>query len=80
MLPHVNPIKVRLIISNDMMLIMEQARYGMASIIAYQCCGCNEQISFATSTKITSPEGNKYWNCNLAAVWGQMATGGGLIN
>ena len=63
---------------NDMMLIMEQARYGMASIIAYQCCGCNEQISFATSTKVTSPEGNKYWSCNLAAVWGQMATGGGF--
>jgi len=62
---------------NDMMLIMEQARYGMASIIAYQCTGCGDQISFATSTKVTSPEGNKYWSCNLAAVWGQMATGGG---
>ena len=55
---------------------MEQACYGMASIIAYQCCGCNEQISFATSTKVTSPEDNKYWSCNLAAVCGQMATGG----
>ena len=43
-----------------------------------QCCGCNEQISFTTSTKTTSPEGNKYWSCNLAAVWGQMATGGGF--
>ena len=63
---------------DDMLLIVEQARYGMASIIAYQCCGCNEQISFATSTKIASPEGNKYWTCNLAAVWGQMATGGGF--
>ena len=62
---------------SDMMLIVEQAHYGIASIIAYQCCGCEEQISFATSTKVTSPEGNKYWSCNLAAVWGQMATGGG---
>ena len=63
---------------DDMLLIVEQARYGMASIIAYQCCGCNEHIPFATSTKIASPESNKYWTCNLAAVWGQMATGGGF--
>ena len=62
---------------NEMTLIMEEARYGMASILAYQCCGCGNQISFASSTKVTSPEGNKYWTCNLAAVWGQMATGGG---
>ena len=61
-----------------MMLIMEQACYRMASIIAYQCCGCNEQISFATSIKVTSPEDNKYLSCNLATVWGQMATGGGF--
>ena len=62
---------------NEMTLIMEEARYGMASILAYQCCGCGNQISFASSTKVTSPKGNKYWTCNLAAVWGQMATGGG---
>ena len=49
----------------------------MASIIAYRCCGCGDQISLATSTKVISPEGNKYWSINLAAVWGQMATGGG---
>ena len=65
---------------NEMTLIMEEACYGMASILAYQCCGCGNQISFASSTKITSPEGNKYWTCNLAAVWGQMATGGGYKN
>ena len=34
-------------------------------------------MSFTSSTKVTSPWGNKYWTCNLAAVWGQMATGGG---
>ena len=65
---------------DDMMLIVEQACYGMASIIAYQCYGCNEQMSYATSTKTASPEGNKYWTCNLAAVWGQMATGGSFNN
>ena len=35
--------------SNGMLLIMEQAHYGMASVIAYQCSGCGNQISFATS-------------------------------
>ena len=45
---------------NEMTLIMEQARYGMASILAYQCGGYGDQISFASSTKVTSPEGNKY--------------------
>ena len=59
---------------------MEQGRYGMASIIAFQYCGCNEQISFATSTKVTSPEGNKYWSYNVAAVWGQWLQEEGLIN
>ena len=49
----------------------------MASILAYQCCGCGDQMSFTSFTKVTSPWGNKYWTCNLAAVWGQMATGGG---
>ena len=54
---------------NDMMVLVEQARYGLASIIAYQCCGCGQRISFYTSTKVASPEGNKYWSCNLAAIW-----------
>jgi len=61
-----------------MMVLAEQARYGLASIIAYQCRACGQRISFSTSTKVMSPEGNKYWSCNLAAIWGQMATGGGF--
>ena len=34
-------------------------------------------ISFATSDKVKGPRGIKRWESNLAAVWGQMATGGG---
>ena len=60
-----------------MILTCEQARYGLASIIAYHCLGCGQKISFATSTRVSSLEGSHYWTCNLAAVWGQMATGGG---
>ena len=38
--------------------------------------GCGENISFATSSKVDIPSSRKYWSCNVAAVWGQMATGG----
>ena len=34
-------------------------------------------MSFPTSTKVSGPIGNQ-WTTNLAAVWGQMATGGGF--
>jgi len=63
--------------NHHMILTFEQARHGLASIIVYHCLGCGQSIQFATSTRISSPEGNRYWTCNLAAVWGQMATGGG---
>ena len=65
-------------VANDMMVLVEQTRYGLESIIAYQCCGCGQRISFCTSPKVTSPEGKKCWSCNLATIWGQMATGGGF--
>ena len=60
------------------MLIGEKGRYGLASILAYKCSGCGQTISFATSTRVNIPSGGKYWSCNVAAVWGQMATGGGF--
>jgi len=35
-------------------------------------------MSFSTSTKVACSKGNQYWTSNLAAVWGQMVTGGGF--
>ena len=35
------------------------------------------EIACPTSSKVTSLGGSKRWECNVAAVWGQMATGGG---
>ena len=32
---------------------------------------------FSTSSKVQGTSGGCYWECNLVAVWGQMATGGG---
>ena len=47
------------------------------------CMDVSTQISReinATSTKVTLPDGNKYWSCNVAAVLGQMATGEVIIS
>ena len=70
--------KVESLSLDDTMLIGEAAHHGMASILAYKCSGCGENISFATSSKVDILSNGKYWTCNVAAVWGQMATGGGF--
>ena len=36
---------------------------------------CN--VKLESSVKIVGPKGIKRWECNVAAVWGQIATGGG---
>lgn len=51
-----------------------EKRNGLASIFSTKC---GYQISFASSKKVKGPRGMKRWECNLAAVWGQMTTGGG---
>ena len=35
------------------------------------------EFQFSTSSRVKGMSGGHYWECNLAAVWGQMATGGG---
>ena len=35
------------------------------------------EFQFSTSSRVQGMSGGHYWECNLAAVWGQMATGGG---
>ena len=37
-------------------------------------------IDLYTSEKVKGPNGYTRWECNLAAVWGQMTTGGGHSN
>ena len=40
--------------------------------------GCGTEIEFPTSSKVNCKGSQQRWECNLAAVWGQMATGGGF--
>lgn len=52
----------------------ESYRGGLASILTAKCTGCRAQLAFPTSPRVTTIGGAR---SNLAAVWGQMATGGG---
>lgn len=53
---------------------------------AFKVCNQNCYIFISSGVLIqirntlflyTGPSGHKYWECNLAAVWGQMSVGGG---
>ena len=55
----------------------ETYRGGLASIISAKCSGCQTEMAFPTSSKVDSQSGSQQWECNVAAVWGQMATEGG---
>ena len=63
--------------ANPAIAIEGESQQGLASIIIVKCMGCNEIVKLESSAKIAGPKGIKRWECNVAAVWGQMATGGG---
>ena len=63
--------------ANPAITIEGESQQGLASIISVKCMGCNEIVKLESSAKIVGPKGIKRWECNVAAVWGQMATGGG---
>ena len=50
---------------------------GLASIMSSRCSTCSHTITLETADKVKDPRGYSRSECNLAAVWGQMATGGG---
>lgn len=54
-----------------------ETRHGLASILTGKCSKCSHCITLETSSKVKGPSNYARWECNLAAVWGQMATGGG---
>ena len=58
-------------------ILSGEVRDGLVSIISGKCSTCNHTIKLQTSKKVKGPRGYNRWECNLAAVWGQMSTGGG---
>ena len=63
--------------ANTAIVIEGESQKGLASIISLKCMGCNEIVKLESAAKIVGQKGIKRWECNVAAVWGQMATGGG---
>ena len=59
------------------MKVNGEIRHGLASIFGCSCLKCGHTINLETSQKVQGPRVYKRWECNLAAVWGQMCTGGG---
>ena len=56
-------------------ILNQENRAGLASTIKGDCSNCEHAITLGTSKKVKGPRGYNRWECNLAAVWGQMATG-----
>ena len=54
-----------------------ESKMGLASILGIKCSGCNKIMSLRSANKVKCAKGSRKWECNIAAVWGQMATGGG---
>ena len=58
-------------------LLSGETRDGLASVLSSHCSTCGHRITLQTSEKVKDPHGYRRWECNLAAVWGKMVTGGG---
>ena len=58
-------------------VIDDELRLGLASVLKTKCTGCGVSLKLQTSQRVKGPKGDTQWESNLAAVWGQMATGGG---
>ena len=57
-----------------LVVLAGEARDGLASVLSSNCATCGHNISLQTSRKVKGPRGYLRWECNLAAVWGQMVT------
>ena len=64
--------------SYEPVTVREQHRDGLASTLITHCHNCSEDFTLQTSSKVKGLTGSKpHWEANIAAVWGQMSTGGG---
>ena len=50
----------------------DRYRESLASVLSATYSGCRMEVAFPTSSKVTGLGGDQWWECNLAAVWGQM--------
>lgn len=74
---HINDITIHAAKCGSDMKLCGEKREGLASVFGCFCMKCGHNIQFKTSEKVRGPNGVKRWECNLAAVWGQVSSGGG---
>ena len=58
----------------------EVMRAGLASILSVQCLKCGTKFQINSSKYMKTADGGQRWVVNVAAVLGQMATGGGATS
>lgn len=74
---YINTLTVHAAQCGGNILLTGEKRDALASIISTRCSQCDHSILLETSRKVKGPQSYRRWECNLAAVWGQMSTGGG---
>ena len=74
---YINTLTVHAAQCGGNILLTGEKRDALASIISTRYSQCDHSILLETSRKVKGPRGYRRWECNLAAVWGQMSTGGG---
>jgi len=58
--------------------VREQHCADLASTLIIHCHNCSEDFTLLTSSEVKGLTGSKpHWEANVAALWGQMSTGGG---
>ncbi|KAJ8305334.1 hypothetical protein KUTeg_015879 [Tegillarca granosa] len=54
---------------------------GLSSVLMAKCQGCHQKFKFETSPQLLNNKNKtKHYDVNVRAVWGSMATGGGLAH
>lgn len=74
---YINDITIHASTCGGNIILTGEKRYGLASVLSSKCNGCGYEVVLETSRKVKGPSEYQRWECNLAAVWGQMVTGGG---
>ena len=74
---YINCLTVHAAQCGDDIVLTGETRAGLTSIISSWCSKCSYTVPLETFRKVKGPRGNCGWERNLAAVWGQMSTGGG---
>ena len=58
----------------------ETRQAGLASELTVKCIKCGSKFSIESSKRVKTADGHQRWVVNIAAVLGQMATGGGATS